>query len=150
MSLHVPSTMLQDIWRLAEESYPEEGAGLLLGLREGDSRHARIIKPVDNRWEAEGRSRRYQIDPRDVLAAEDQADELGLEIIGVYHSHPDHPALPSATDHHFAVPWYSYLITSVHQGKATESRVWRLDEESEEMMEEQLLVGDVNESKEKT
>ena len=150
MSLYVSSAMLQDIWRLSEEAYPEEGAGLLLGLRKGDSRHARIIKPVDNRWEAEGRGRRYRIDPRDILAAEDQADELGLEIIGIFHSHPDHPTLPSATDLHFAVPWYSYLITSVHQGKATESRVWRLDEESEQMMEEQLLIEEANVSTEKT
>ncbi len=142
MSLQLPATLLADIWRHGEQSYPEEGAGLILGRRQGEARSAEVIKPVDNQWEAPGRTRRYQIDPRDVLAAEDQADDLGLEIIGVFHSHPDHPAMPSATDLHFAVPWYSYLITSVHLGKALESRAWRLDQESESLVEEQLLVDD--------
>ncbi len=150
MSLQMPGDMLEAIWRHGEQAYPEEGAGLLLGDQDGERRYVRVIRPVDNRWEAGGRSRRYQIDPKDILAAEDLADELGLEIIGVFHSHPDHPAQPSETDLHFAVPWYSYLITSVHLGKALESRVWRLEEGSEQMSEEQLLVGEEINSEEKT
>jgi len=68
-----------------------------------------------------------------------------LKIIGVFHSHPDHPAAPSQTDLHFAVPWYSYLITSVRSGRAHESRAWRLDPSEASMQEEPLEVRTVSE-----
>jgi proteasome lid subunit RPN8/RPN11 len=79
------------------------------------------------------------ITPEDMINAEEFADEMGLEIIGIYHSHPDHPAQPSEFDHEQALPWYSYIITSVHQKTAIESRSWRLTEERI-FREEKLLL----------
>jgi proteasome lid subunit RPN8/RPN11 len=72
---------------------------------------------------------RYWIDPADLLHAQKQARERGLQIIGVYHSHPDHPAIPSETDRQLAWAEYSYLIVSVQAGKAVEARSWQLNPE---------------------
>jgi proteasome lid subunit RPN8/RPN11 len=145
VTLHISEAHLRAIEAHAEAHYPEEGAGLILGDEAGERREAREILPLPNRREAGERGHRYEIDPLETLAAEDQADALGLRIIGVFHSHPDHPAAPSQTDQHFAVPWYSYLITSVRSGRAHESRVWRLDESEAGMQEEELEVRPVSE-----
>ena len=145
MTLHISEVHLRAIEAHAEAHYPEEGAGLILGDEAGERREARELLPLPNRREAVERGHRYEIDPLDTLAAEDQADALGLKVIAVFHSHPDHPAAPSQTDVHFAVPWYSYLITSVRSGRAHETRAWRLDETEAGMQEEQLEVGTVSE-----
>lgn len=140
MTLLLREAQLRAIEAHAEAHYPEEGAGLILGEEAGERRQAREIVPLPNRRGAGERGHRYQIDPLDTLAAEDQADALGLQIIGVFHSHPDHSAAPSQTDLHFAVPWYSYLITSVRNGRAQETRAWRLNEGETDMQEELLEV----------
>ena len=140
MTLHISEVHLRAIEAHAEAHYPEEGAGLILGDEVGERREARELLPLPNRREAGERGHRYEIDPLDTLAAEDQADALGLKVIAVFHSHPDHPAAPSQTDVHFAVPWYSYLITSVRSGRAHETRAWRLDESEAGMQEERLEV----------
>jgi proteasome lid subunit RPN8/RPN11 len=140
LTLQITEAQLRAIEAHAEAHYPEEGAGLILGAESGDWREARVILPLANRQEPGQRGRRYQIDPLDTLAAEDQADSLGLQVIGVFHSHPDHPAAPSQTDLHFAVPWYSYLITSVRSGRAQESRAWRMDQDAAGITEEPLEV----------
>jgi len=145
VTLHISEVHLRTIEAYAEAHYPEEGAGLILGDEAGEKREAREILPLPNRREAGERGHRYEIDPLETLAAEDQADALGLKVIGVFHSHPDHPAAPSQTDLHFAVPWYSYLITSVRSGRAHETRAWRLDESEAGMQEEQLEVRPVSE-----
>jgi proteasome lid subunit RPN8/RPN11 len=75
-----------------------------------------------------------------MMAAEDEAEALGLDVVGVFHSHPDHPAEASETDREWALPWFSYLITSVRSGRAAESRSWRLVDDRSIMIEEPLLV----------
>jgi proteasome lid subunit RPN8/RPN11 len=129
MSLKVPRDLLQAIWSHGEVHYPEEGAGLLLGKDEGKARRVHKLQPLENQYDADSRHNRYRFSPQDMIDAEELADELGLEVIGVFHSHPDHPALPSEFDRERAFPWYSYLITSVQRGKAVESRSWRLNED---------------------
>jgi len=109
-----------------EAAYPEEGAGLILGQIEGQRRRAQRLLALPNRSPEDSRARRYQLDPRDLLRAEDEAERQGMEILGVYHSHPDHPARPSETDRELALPWYCYVITSIEQGRADESTAWRL------------------------
>jgi proteasome lid subunit RPN8/RPN11 len=85
-------------------------------------------------------SRRYEIAPEDVMATENEAEKVGLEVLGIFHSHPDHPPVPSATDLDAALPWYSYLITSIDRGRAVQSRSWRLSEDRGELVEEELDV----------
>lgn len=113
-----------------------------------DDRQVVELVPADNRWDtsvqevtdpAEDSStgagnaldqhRRYWIDPEMMLKVQRQARDLNLDIIGVYHSHPNHPAIPSECDRRLAWPVYSYVIVSVQVGKAVDFRSWRLDEQ---------------------
>jgi proteasome lid subunit RPN8/RPN11 len=127
-----------------EAAYPEEGAGFLLGKANGVSRKVLAILGLDNAREDSARHNRYLITGRDYLRGEQEAERLGLDLLGVFHSHPDHPNRPSEFDREWAMPWFSYLITSVELGSAAESRSWRLredrlgfDEESMEIVSDQ-------------
>jgi proteasome lid subunit RPN8/RPN11 len=148
MSVSLSATLLEAIHAHGARAYPEEGAGLLLGAFEGDVRRVTRLLPLDNHFRAESRTRRYLITPRDLLAAEDEAEQLGLEVVGVFHSHPDHPALASEFDTQWALPVYSYLITQVQAGVAIESRSWRLAEDRGRMTEELLRVSDTPDAEE--
>ena len=108
--------------------YPNEGCGLLLGRRQGDTNHAVAIFPVENRWEVEKEKRvRFAIAPQDMLQAELAAARQDLDVVGIFHSHPDHEPRASARDLAWATwPGYSYLITEVRQGEAGQSRSWQL------------------------
>lgn len=119
----------------AEATYPLECCGFFYG-REGDDRQVIHALPVDNRKEGDQR-RRFEVSPLDYMKAEKYALENGLDLLGVYHSHPDHPALPSEHDRKQALPNFSYIILSVRKGKAKELRSWRL-KEAESFFDEEL------------
>ncbi|MCJ7512193.1 MAG: M67 family metallopeptidase [Anaerolineales bacterium] len=140
MTLSLPRSLLDRIWDDGQAHYPEEGAGLILGSLYGDHRLASSLLPLANSFEATARGRRYRLGAADMLRAEAEADRLELDILGVYHSHPDHPPLPSEYDCQWALPFYSYVITSVRQGRAVESRCWRLTEDRAEMVEQALEI----------
>ena len=78
--------------------------------------------------------------PQDMLRSEQEAARLGLDVIGVFHSHPDHPNQPSEFDRQWAMPWFSYIITSVNQGTAAGSRSWRLADDRAQFVEESIQV----------
>lgn len=125
MSLRLSAEHLGELHAHLARAYPEEGCGILLG-READGGF--VVErwlPLGNRSE-ETRERRYLIAPEDVLAAERQARDAGLDVIGFVHSHPDHPALPSAFDLEHAWPYYAYLIVSVQRGEVADAKAWRL------------------------
>ncbi len=136
MRLEIPGDLLAQIQAHGEAHYPEEGAGFLLGHAQGEVRQVSRLLPLTNAREAEARRTRYLIGPQDLLRGELEAERQGLELVGVFHSHPDHPALPSEFDRQWALPWFSYLITSVRGSKAAESRSWRLDEDRQGFSEE--------------
>ena len=137
--LHLSNGVLARIHAHGEESYPEEGAGFLLGADSGNGKRAVTdIFPLTNSREDEARHNRYFITPEDYLKAELTADKLGLSLIGVFHSHPDHPNHPSEYDREWAQPFFSYIITSVNEGKAVESRSWRLTEDRSKFEEEEI------------
>jgi proteasome lid subunit RPN8/RPN11 len=119
-----------------EQAYPEEGAGFLLG-KQGS---VHDILPLPNAREDAARHNRYLITPQDYLRAEMAADERGIELIGVFHSHPDHPNRPSEFDRDWAQPFFSYIITSVQSGRAVESRSWRLLEDRSKFVEEEIQI----------
>jgi proteasome lid subunit RPN8/RPN11 len=137
--ISLPPELLHKIRKHAEEAYPEEGAGLLLGHHDGETRFVESILPLQNTFAVEQRHHRYMITPEEMILAEEQADDMGLDIIGVFHSHPNHPAQPSEFDRERALPWYSYLISSVHEQGALESRSWRLSDDRT-FTEEKLLI----------
>ena len=136
--LHINEDILAQIHAHGEASYPNEGAGFLLGNEDGGERHVVQLFTTENAREDEARHNRYLVTPEDYLKAEITADELGLSLIGVFHSHPDHPNRPSEFDREWAQPFFSYVITSVNAGKAIESRSWRLAEDRSKFEEEEI------------
>ena len=140
MILEIPAGTMDQIRLSGERAYPEEGAGLLLGKFVRDRRQVVSLVLMENRREEGARRNRYLLDAQDYLLAETEAEGLGLEVLGIFHSHPDHPNLPSEYDREWAWPVLSYLITSVWSGKAGESRSWRLVEDRAGFAEEQLVV----------
>jgi proteasome lid subunit RPN8/RPN11 len=137
MMLHLSKDVLTQIHIHGEHAYPEEGAGFLLG-DDGAERVVKKILPLSNSREDAARHNRYLITPEDYLKAELEAGRLRLNLIGVFHSHPDHPNRPSEFDRDWAQPFFSYIITSVDSGKAIESRSWRLLEDRSQFVEEKI------------
>ncbi len=137
--LSLSEELLARIHAHGEEAYPEEGAGFLLGA-DGADRGVVNIVPLSNAREDAARRNRYLFTPEDYMKAELEAERLGLSLIGVFHSHPDHPNQPSEFDREWAQPFFSYMITSVRSGKALESRSWRLAEDRSEFQEEEIRL----------
>jgi len=140
MSLVLNTQLLSEIHAHGEAAYPEEGAGLLLGAVEGEQRIAHAILPLTNARESAARHNRYLITPNDMLHGEQEAIRRGLDVIGVFHSHPDHLNRPSEFDRDWALPWFSYVITSIEGGKAIASRSWKLAEDRSQFFEETILA----------
>ena len=139
MALEVTAEILTRIQAHGESAYPEEGAGFLLGT-DGEPRRVSEILPLPNSSDSELRRRRYLITPEAYGKAEDTAEGLGLSLVGVFHSHPDHPNRPSETDREWAQPYFSYIITSVAEGRSVESLSWRLAEDRSGFLEEQIRI----------
>jgi proteasome lid subunit RPN8/RPN11 len=98
---------------------------VLLGNDRGDVRTIAHVVPVENLRE-DSRHNRYVIPPERFLAAEREARSLGLDVVGFFHSHPDHPPEPSRYDREHAWPFYTYLIVSVREGRVVDAKAWRL------------------------
>ncbi len=138
--LHFTHQGLSQITAHAERAYPLESCGFLFGRVDGDERTAIAAHPLENAREIEEQYHRFLITPRDVMEAELAAQAQNLDVIGVYHSHPDHPARPSEFDREHALPWWSYVITSVVASGVLEARAWRLSDDRRQFEEEQLAV----------
>lgn len=134
--LVIPDNLMRLIHAHGELAYPDEGAGFLLG-RPGE---VLDILPIPNAREGEARHNRYLITVSDYAHAETSAEERGLSLIGVFHSHPDHPSRPSDFDREWAQPFFSYVITSVKAGQASGSRSWRLIEDRSQFIEEDIEI----------
>lgn len=109
----------------ALKDYPNECCGFLYGV-EGNIRFIHEVKPVLNNV-VENKKRKFEISLKDYLAAERFAAEHNLALLGIYHSHPDHPAVPSIHDFRQAVPFFSYIIVSVSENHVQALRSWQLD-----------------------
>ena len=140
MVVEISEAILSQIHNHGQAAYPEEGAGLLLGVVTGERKQVKSILGLNNAREDSARHNRYLITPQDMLTGEQQAMDQGLEIVGVFHSHPDHPNRPSEFDREWAMPWFSYVITNVNNGQAVESRSWQLSEDRSKFFEEQIIV----------
>lgn len=136
MTLEISEALLDEISSHAVEGYPAEACGFLLGV-EGEPRQVRQVRRGANLL-ADSTRDRYLIDPTDTLKAEKEAQESGMEVLGFYHSHPDHPAVPSSHDRERAWPWYSYLIVATTIDGVQAVRSWRLQEEG--MVEDPLRL----------
>ena len=138
---------LQTIHTHAESTYPEECCGLLLGTLDLTSKTVVAVQTLENSWTADfdagdvylTKARRYEIAPADLLAALRSSRDRHLDIIGIYHSHPDHLAVPSECDRQLAWPQYSYLIAAVHQGQVANALSWCLDDNHQFQPEEMVI-----------
>ena len=122
-------------------AYPEEGCGFLLGTvtDDGDNRVTALHRATNRR--AENRERRYELTADDYRVADAAAQEQGLDVVGIYHSHPDHPARPSETDLEEATfPGYTYVIVSVHDGTPNEVTAWTLAPDRSEFQHEKITT----------
>ena len=137
--LYLPASVRRDIARHGEQTYPHECCGALVG-RDG---HVSSVVPLPNTTE-EGPRRRFLVRPADYRLAEARADELGLELLGFYHSHPDHPARPSQYDLDHAWPTFAYVIVSVASGVARDTTVWFLKDDRTNFEEGRLHHADEN------
>lgn len=120
MKLVIKRGALEEIIRRCVDSYPYETAGLMLGKDNivFEALHLRNVHEDDHRV-------RYRLDPMEYYAAEKTAEAKGYEVLGVYHSHPDVPAVPSQYDLQYALPPWSYLIVSVTSGKHLGYNGWK-------------------------
>src|SRR5512138_2858383 len=134
--LVVPNRLIEQMNVHVEKAYPEEGAGFLIG--EGDE--VREILALSNSREDGARHNRFLFTPGDYLNAELKAEALGLSLIGVFHSHPDCPNVPSDYDREWAQPFFSYIITRVDEGKAVNNRSWKLLEDRSKYEEEEIKI----------
>lgn len=137
MNIQISQGLMAQIQAHGEKAYPDEGAGFLLGV-DAPRRQVLDLMPVSNAREAEARRRRYLLEAEDYRNAETEADRRGLLLVGVFHSHPDHPDQPSEFDREWAQPFFSYVITGVEAGKARSSRSWRLTEDRSKFLEETI------------
>jgi proteasome lid subunit RPN8/RPN11 len=140
MHLIISKDTLTAIHQHGEKAYPEEGAGLLLGKANGIVKVVATILPLENTREDAARHNRYLLNPQDYLRGELEAVRIGMDVLGVFHSHPDHPNQPSEFDREWAMPWFSYLITSVQGGQAVASRSWLLSEDRSAFAEETIQI----------
>lgn len=144
MTLTISRDLYARILQHLLAAYPNEGVGLLLG-HAGDGKAnlektAKAVLPLANKFEADEQHHRYSVTAQDMLDGETEAAGLGLDVIGIVHSHPDHPAQPSEYDREFALPWYSYLIVSVQKGAATHARAWVLADDRSQFIEEEFKL----------
>jgi proteasome lid subunit RPN8/RPN11 len=141
--IRIRDEQVEAIKRQAEAEYPNECCGLLIGTiaDEGHTRVVSEIYPVKNSWEGSQRDRML-IAPLDYARAERESLKKGLGVVGDYHSHPDHPAVPSTFDlEHSPWPMMSYIVVSVRDGQADEVRSWEIAEDRSQFFEEEIVKG---------
>jgi len=138
MTLRLPGALADEIRRHAATAYPAECCGALVGRADGEAKEVVRLAPALNRRTDD--PHRYLIAPDDLRRLERDVRAAGQDIVGYYHSHPDHPARPSTFDTDHAWPWYSYLIVRVDRGRSADLASWVLDDERPLMHPESLDV----------
>jgi proteasome lid subunit RPN8/RPN11 len=145
LKLRMSATVAGRIRQHGVETYPHECCGALLGRESNTNeqppgpREIVDLFPLINRREDSPRNR-FSLEPLDVVEADRAAQARGLELVGWYHSHPDHPAQPSEYDREHAWPWYSYIIVSVQEGVSAAMTSWRLQEDRAAYTEETIEI----------
>lgn len=139
MPIIFEKTHLADIQQHGEATYPHECCGFLLGRLE-DNRHIVQQTQRAQNQRSDSPHNRYQISPQEYMRAERLAAEAELEIIGFYHSHPDHPAQPSKFDLENAWPGLVYVIVGVNEGRADKTTAWELMDDRSQFLPKEILI----------
>jgi proteasome lid subunit RPN8/RPN11 len=135
--MKIAQTALEAIQAHGAEGYPQEICGIMLGPR-GDGQVTEV-RPARNIIVERARDR-YEIDPRDHIRIQREADAMGFDIVGYYHSHPDHPAQASRFDTERAWAGYVYLIVSIQEGKPVDANCFVADKDGGPFHPEPLVV----------
>ena len=144
--LYLSSELERNIRTHGETAYPNECCGVLIGEVDntGIVKTARSTLTIDNAREDGEQYHRFLITPEDMLRAEQTARSMKLDVIGFYHSHPDHPSAPSGYDKDHALPFYSYVIVSVDRGKAQVLTSWELTDDRTDFVQENINMEGVS------
>ena len=137
--IKVSKSVMREVYDHMEASYPYECCGLLIGTTDGQSRVAHAFRKCKN-LNTERAHDRYLLDPRCQLQAQREFENSPWDIVGIYHSHPDHPSRPSQTDTDAAFEGWSYIIGSVQKGTVAGAQSWVLNEGEKKFYEESLVV----------
>ncbi len=128
----------------ARGAYPDECCGAMLGLPQGGGASALIAVPLENAYHGSQKDR-YEIRPEDLLAVDRQARSEGLELIGIYHSHPDCDAYFSVTDLQNSCPWYSFVVVAIREGRFDHAKSFRPNADQTVAEPEELAYPDLEE-----
>lgn len=137
--LLLTKNQLDELFNIVERAYPEEGCGALLGHRDGDRSVVEEVVSLDNS-SGDDKTVRYEIDSRDLFGLLKRERETDQKILGFFHSHPNHPAMPSQTDIQNSWPGYCYVIVSVNNASAHQWTTWRFREDASEFDIEDVCV----------
>jgi proteasome lid subunit RPN8/RPN11 len=122
----------------AREVYPNECCGAMIGSIDGDTKTVRVAMRLENAF-AGAQAARYELRPQDLLAADKAARERSMDLIGIYHSHPDCDAYFSKTDLQNSCPWYSFVVLSIQKGEFHHANSWLPDAEQTRADKEELI-----------
>ena len=139
--LRLNHTSLHKIKVHAMTTYPEECCGVLMGRKDDKGTIVCDVLALKN-TQQENRTHRFLITPQDYAVAEQEANKEGVDVIGFYHSHSDHPAQPSPFDLEHALPWWSCVIVSVDKGQPSRIKSWLLKDDRSSFEEEKIDVTD--------
>ena len=140
--IFIPQTLVHDIEVHGEQTFPEECCGALIGTRLNQDRHVQKLIPFHNVQDV-NRERRFLIAPDQYLEAEKAARSENFNLLGFYHSHPNHPARPSEFDREHALPWFVTIIVSVIDGRSDGLAAWELSEDRAHFREVAIRREDV-------
>ena len=138
--IDIKKNHIDQIKEHAQKDYPYECCGILLGKFENGEKTVTQVLEIVNEKEDENKHNRYLIPSSKILETELYAIKNGLDIVGFYHSHPDHSAIPSAYDVEHALPVYSYLIVSVYDAKVVDFTISVLSQDRAKF-EKELIKG---------
>jgi proteasome lid subunit RPN8/RPN11 len=139
--IHLAGNQRNEIAAHGERDYPYECCGLLLGsFAAGGVKAISEIYPISNAREEQAKRNRFLIRPEELMRGERYAETKGLDVVGFYHSHPDHPAVPSQYDLEHAWPLYSYIVISVSADTAQDLRSWEMESDRSRFVEEEISV----------
>lgn len=125
-----------------QRDYPHECCGLLIGrFTVHGLKVVTETYPISNAREEAAKRNRFLIRPEELLRGEQHAAKQNLDVVGFYHSHPDHPAVPSQYDLEHAWPAYSYIVVAVREGQAEALRSWEMETDRSRFSEEEILTG---------
>jgi proteasome lid subunit RPN8/RPN11 len=138
--IEIEKTAWETMVRHAQQTFPNECCGAMLGTSDGDRKKVTMAVPLENSYDG-AQGARYEIKPEDLIAADREARARGMDLVGIFHSHPDCDAYFSETDLKNSCPWYSFVILSVKNGRFDHANSFVPDLDQIRADKEELVYG---------